>query len=89
MSDLPEEDQTALALAAIRWYAISIEKLSSDLYITSRDNLPAVKEALHAALQELSRLRKSMSQTAAARGCPPGYVNCQGMCLPECDPWSY
>jgi hypothetical protein len=86
----PEPDQTALELALIRWYALSIEKLATDLYITDRANLPAVKAALSAALQQLSTLRKSLKDdTSMASSCPPGYVRCEGICVPECDPWSY
>jgi len=128
----PQNDEPALTLAAIRWYAVSLEKLATDLYITNREMYPDVKAVLSTAFKELGRLRgycvpdaansetsktgmskgkqrwpaggwadklqaesyasagtpapKPMSLSAeAADGCAPGYVDCNGVCLPECD----
>lgn len=130
----PQNDEPALTLAAIRWYAMSIEKLASDLYISNREMYPDVKAVLSSAFKELGRLRgycvpdgaakdeaskaevskgkqrwpagrwadklraesyassggaplpKPMSVAAEEQdGCAPGYVDCNGVCLPECD----
>jgi len=119
----PQTDEPALTLAAIRWYAMSIEKLATDLYLTNRDEYPAVQAILSSAFKELGKLRgyciegaqgkgakarrpagqwadqlvaethagggglpKPKAFSAAAEdGCAPGYVNCNGVCLPECD----
>lgn len=88
MSTYPQDDQVALTLAAIRWYTMSIEKLSNDLYITKRELYPEVEGILKNAFRELGKIRKSMS-AVAAEGCGPGYVNCNGICLPDCDPMEY
>ena len=127
----PQNDEPALTLAAIRWYAMSLEKLAADLYITNREMYPEVRAVLSTAFKELGRLRgycvpdaatgdaskagtskgkrwpagrwadqlqaesyassggaptpKPMSLSADSEGCAPGYVDCNGVCLPECD----
>ena len=86
----PSEDQAALTLAAIRWYATSSEKLASDIYITRKSMYPDAEAILKNAFRELGRVRKSMTHAMAEEdGCPPGYVNCNGACLPDCDPMEY
>ena len=86
----PQEDNPALTLAAIRWYTVSIEKLATDIYVTRKARYPEAQEILSRAFRELGRIRKTMSQAQAdEEGCPPGYVNCNGACLPECDPMEY
>jgi hypothetical protein len=77
-------DQAALTLAAIRWYAMSIEKLAQDLYITHRSMYPAVQAALDKAMNDLEALRNQLTSQALDGGCPPGYKNCDGFCLPVC-----
>lgn len=134
----PQNDEPALTLAAIRWYAMSLEKLAMDLYITNREMYPDVKAILATAFEELGALRgycvpegasagRRAKPAAASKprypagqwastlaeqqmakvegyasgggslpqplnftaeyedGCGPGYVNCDGVCLPQCD----
>ena len=90
----PQNDDPALTLAAIRWFGLSIEKLAMDLYVTDRKRYPEVKYVLAEALKALGRMRSESKggqppPTANAAdyedGCAPGYVNCNGICLPECD----
>ena len=97
----PQNDEPALTLAAIRWYGMSIEKLAMDLYVTNKEQYPSVKRILSTALTELGKLRgyciegassgapapKPMSAMAEGEndGCGPGYVNCNGVCLPDCE----
>ena len=83
-----EDDQAALTLAAIRWYVTSLEKLANDIYITRRGAYPEVQAILQRAFRELGGVRKSMSLQAGEM-CPPGYIDCNGICLPECDPMEY
>ena len=86
----PDNDQPVMTLAAIRWYTMSIEKLANDIYITRKTLYPEVELALRTAFESLGRVRKTMSvQQADEDGCPPGYVNCNGACLPDCDPMEY
>lgn len=75
-----------MTLAAIRWYAMSIEKYAMDLYITDRAQYPAVKAVLDNALESLEQLRTQQSSLLQEAGCPPGFRNCNGVCLPDCLP---
>jgi hypothetical protein len=83
-----DQDQPAMTLAAIRWYAMSIEKYAMDLYITNREQYPAVKDILDHALDSLEQLRAQQSVMSQDSGCPPGFRNCGGICLPDCLPGS-
>ena len=87
MSEWNEQsDQPALTLAAIRWYAISIEKLAADLYVTKPAQYPAVQAGLNKAVADLEALRTQLKAggEVANGGCPPGYRNCGGLGLPSC-----
>jgi len=85
MSEWTEaNDQPALTLAAIRWYAMSIEKLAQDLYVTQASTYPSVQATLDKAVADLEGLRKQLTGQALSGGCPPGYKNCDGFCLPVC-----
>lgn len=85
MSEWTEQnDQPALTLAAIRWYAMSIEKLAQDLYVTQASMYPSVQAALDKAMADLEGLRKPLTSQASSGGCPPGYKSCDGVCLPVC-----
>lgn len=79
---------------------LSLEKLAMDLYSTKSDKYPEVKYVLGEALRKLARLRnecgneesecdsegkKKKMNFTEDDGCSPGYVNCNGVCLPECD----
>lgn len=76
-----------MTLAAIRWYAMSIEKYAMDVYITDRTQYPGVQAALDAALASLEQMRAQMTATARDTSeCPPGFENCGGVCLPSCLP---
>ena len=90
----PQNDDPAMTLAAIRWFGLSIEKLAMDLYVTDRERYPEVKHVLADALKKLGHMRGSCKGGKAPKtaniadfedGCAPGYVNCNGVCLPECD----
>lgn len=83
-----DQDQPALTLAAIRWYAMSIEKYAMDLYITNAAQYPPVKAILDNALASLEQLRSQQSVASQDAGCPPGFKNCNGVCLPDCLPGS-
>lgn len=85
MSESTEQnDQPALTLAAIRWYAMSIEKLAQDLYVTRPSMYPSVQAALDKAMADLEALRQPLTSQAESGECPPGYERCAGFCLPIC-----
>ena len=90
----PQNDDPALTLAAIRWFGLSIEKLAIDIYVTDREKYPDVKYVLAEALKKLGQMRgdckggnppKKANAADYEDGCAPGLVNCNGICLPECD----
>ena len=75
-----QNDQPALTFAAIRWYAMSIEKLASDLYVTNRALYPSVQAALDKAIADLEVLRTQLKAATAggqttSGDCAPGYRN--------------
>lgn len=74
----------AIRLAALRWFAVTIEKWSIELYATDATTYPKVVKALRHALNDLSDLRDDARQDED--DCPEGYVLCDnGMCAPSCD----
>ena len=84
-----EADQPAMTLAAIRWYVMSIEKYAMDLYITDPAKYPEVKAILDNALNGLAQLRAQLrggQGELQEAGCPPGFKNCNGVCMPDCVP---
>ena len=81
-----DQDQPAMTLAAIRWYAMTIERMSTEIYITNPSNYPQVKNALDAAVSALEKIRVGTTTAALGGGCPPGYQDCDGVCLPKCPP---
>jgi hypothetical protein len=90
MIDGYPQDEVALKLAALRWYAISLEKLANDIYITDREKFHRIDEILKHAYRELAAVRKEFTKAATDEdGCPPGYVNCDGICLPDCESMNY
>ena len=72
----------AIQLSALRWFALTIEKGTIELYATnSKAYLPMVK-LLRKTLDELSEIR---SDLVAADECPEGYILCEsGLCQPAC-----
>lgn len=89
----PQTDEPHMTLAAIRWYALSLERLATALYVTDRSRYSEVRQILGKALTDLAALQgvpqpPTMAMAAADGGddgCPPGFVRCDGVCLPQCD----
>ena len=82
-----DQDQPAMTLAAIRWYAMTIERMSTEIYITNPSNYPQVKNALDAAVSALQKIRVDIvTASLGGGGCSSGYQDCDGVCLPKCPP---
>lgn len=79
-----DQDQPAMTLAAIRWYAMTIERMSTEIYITNPSNYPQVKDALNAAVSALEKIRVSATTESLSGVCPPGFQDCDGVCMPKC-----
>ena len=61
-------------LAALRWFALTIEKEGIELYATNSATFPEIEKILRKALGEIDELRDKF---AAQEGdCPEGYILC-------------
>lgn len=86
---IPADDDPLATMMAIRWYMLSIEKLSNDIYLTDAGRYAEVRAVLSTSFKALADIRKTLNASASATGCPPGYVECNGCCLPECENMMY
>ena len=74
----------AIRLAALRWFALTIEKWAIELYATDATTYPKMVKALRHALNDLRDIRDDARQDED--DCPEGYVLCDdGVCAPSCD----
>lgn len=77
----------AIKLAALRWFALTIEKWSIELYATNTATFPELEKILRKTMNAMSDLRDDFA--AEADDCPEGYVLCDdGVCAPSCDKMS-
>jgi hypothetical protein len=75
----------AINLAALRWYACTIERICIEIYATNRTKFPRLEALLNKQVKELKRLGAS-AQLGDEDDCPPGYVMCEDrLCAPSCD----
>ncbi len=73
----------AINLAAIRWFALTIEARAIEVYATN----PAAYSELEALLRRCVRTVASFDPMRPITGdtdCPPGWVRCAGECAPVC-----
>jgi hypothetical protein len=74
----------AIRLAALRWFALTIEKEGIELYATNSATFPEMEKILRKALGEIDHLRDRFS--AEEDGCPEGYFLCDDdVCRPSCE----
>ena len=74
----------AIRLAALRWFALTIEKEGIELYATNTATFPEIEKILRKALGEIDDLRDKFS--LANEDCPEGYILCDDeVCRPSCD----
>ena len=74
----------AIKLAALRWFALTIEKEGIELYATNAASFPEIEKILRTALGAIDDLRDKFS--ADEDGCPEGYFLCDDdVCRPSCD----
>jgi hypothetical protein len=81
-TDWAPSPSDVMNLAAVRWFALTIEKLATEIYITDRALYPSLKEVLKHAVDDLNRVRQPL---VGDEECPPDYVMCDGLCVPMCD----
>ena len=75
----------AIRLAALRWFALTLEKRSIELYATNAASYHEMEDILRKALHRLDHLRDKFS-LGEDDECPEGYIMCgNGVCAPSCD----
>ena len=72
----------AMSLAAIRWFACTLEALAIELYATDRTTYPRIEQILRDALKELNAT--PVKGILHDEDCPDGYVRCGDVCRPAC-----
>jgi hypothetical protein len=75
----------AIRLAALRWFALELERLSIEIYASNQALYPQMEHALRQAVQSMGGLRRRVN-VADDGDCPDGYFLCKdGICAPMCD----
>lgn len=75
----------AIRLAALRWFALELERLSIEIYASNQDLYPQMERVLRDALKSLGGVGRRVN-LVADNECPDGYVLCKdGICAPMCD----
>jgi hypothetical protein len=79
----PKAPNDAINFAALHWYALMIERICIQLYVTDRSNFDLLKHTLTDTLKALNVANKT---TATPCGdCQDGWECCaDGMCAPTC-----
>lgn len=74
----------ATAIAAIHWFALTIERSALQSYITDGSQLAKIETILSAAVSALGKVHAA-PPIGGDDPCPKGWKMCQEMCLPDCD----
>ena len=74
----------AIRLAALRWFALEMERISIEIYASNQDAYAQMERVFRGAIAELGEVRE---MSALLDGdCPDGYVLCRDkICAPMCD----
>ena len=77
----------AIDLATLRWYAVTIEKLAIEIYVTDRSKFGALDTVLRREVKALTALAARASDAVHSDDdCPGGWFLCRdGLCAPACD----
>jgi hypothetical protein len=78
------ESRDAISIAALHWYAITIEKVCIEIYATDRKRFKALEALLQSQVRDLYKFAKGVKGDEDDE-CPEGYVMCNGLCAPACD----
>ena len=82
--NVKKQPNDALNFAALHWYALTIEKICIQLYVTDCANFGAIKAVLNDTLESLNTVRTEMITPCG--DCQDGWECCKsdGMCAPTC-----
>ena len=79
------EPDDAIRLAALRWFALQIERLGIEIYATDKSRYAEIEKILRTALSRMAGTKKDLSQDEESE-CPEGFILCKdGFCAPMCD----
>ena len=79
------EPDDAIRLAALRWFAISIERLSIEIYASDKQQYEPIEDLLRHTLKRMEKIGKR-ADVREDEECPNGYVLCRdGLCAPMCE----
>ena len=74
----------AIDLATLRWYALAMERLAIEIYVSNRGKFGDLDTLLRRQLAELGEMGRDFALTAP--DCPDGWLLCRdGLCSPACD----
>jgi hypothetical protein len=74
----------AIRLAALRWFAIEIERLSIEIYASDKTRYLDLEDLLRGAVKRMKKITRRFDLDD--EDCPNGYVLCKdGLCAPMCD----
>lgn len=72
----------AIQLAALHWYALTIEQMAIEAYATNPGKFAALDQYLRGVLKDMRRIA---DQTIDDGDCPDGWIRCSdGLCSPAC-----
>lgn len=75
----------AIRLAALRWFALTLEQRSIELYATNTETFREMEDVLRKALHHLDDIAIKFA-LGEDDECPEGYIPCgNGVCKPSCD----
>ena len=75
----------AIRLAALRWFALTLEQRAIELYATNALSYHEMEHVLRKALHHMDELGEKFA-LAEEDECPEGYIPCgNGVCKPSCD----
>jgi hypothetical protein len=81
------EPDDAIRLAALRWFALELERLSIEIYATDKNRFAEVEKLFRSTLSRLADTRNEIAASIDEDDeCPEGYIRCKdGFCAPACD----
>lgn len=75
----------AIRLAALRWFALELERLSIEIYASNQALYPQMEGVLRQAMKSMGGVARRVN-LAADGECPEGFFLCKdGICAPMCD----
>ena len=75
----------AIQLAALRWFALEMERISIQIYATDKRQFAAMEAVFRATLKKLNVVLADVN-ALSDDDCPEGYIRCKdGTCAPACD----